>query len=146
VVVLNHTDEELDLDLESRRLLRGQWEPPQSLPPDMIRPRESALWHCKATGLGQGIDGSVTYRMAGAVPHDKVRFCWKSRYFGPNQYDTAATRDGCVVNVMGGEGDHAVVVFVLGRCIRCIGSVVPANAGCRGKGIVGYPTAYQQLS
>ncbi|KAH6645852.1 hypothetical protein BKA67DRAFT_87911 [Truncatella angustata] len=114
VVVLNHTEDGLDLDPESRHLYCGQWEPSTSLPPQSIRPRESVLWQCKSTGIGRGVEGSVTYRMSGAVPHDKVRFCWKIRYFGLNHYEAAVTRDGYGVRVLGGEGDHAVVVFVFG--------------------------------
>jgi len=78
------------------------------------------MWHCGSTGLGKGIDGSVTYHVAGRTPHDKVRFCWKNRYFGPNHYDTTATSEGHVIDVQGGMGSNAVVVFVLSKCARML--------------------------
>ena len=115
VVVLNHTQDELDLDAQSRRLSQGIWETVESVPPDVIVPGGSASWRCKSSGITQGIDGSVTYTVRGQVPHDKVRFCWKNRYFGPNFYDTSATRKSHVINVQGGSGAKTVVVFVLGR-------------------------------
>lgn len=117
VIVLNHSDEELDLDTESVHLWHGQWAPAESMPPEVIQPRESVLWYCKATGLGRGIEGSVTYRMAGPVPHDKVRFQWKNRYFGPNFYGGQTTRDGYTVHAKGGQGGDSVVVFVFGKVV-----------------------------
>ena len=109
---MNHTPNELDIDTESRHLWRGQWEPAESMPPEVISPGTSAVWHCKASRFGQGVEGSVTYRVAGEVPHDKVRFAWKNRYFGSNHYDAQTTRDGYVVDVQGGDGDNAIVGFV----------------------------------
>jgi hypothetical protein len=81
----------------------------------MIRPGESVLWRCKSTGVAKGIEGSVTFHMSGHPPHDKVRFTWKNRYFGPNAYYAQTTRDGYKIEVEGGEGARAVVVFVLGK-------------------------------
>jgi len=116
VIVVNHSAEMLELDLDSAKLWRGKWEEDAAKPvvPEAIRPGESVLWRCKSTGLAQGIDGSVTFHIAGPPPHDKVRFTWKNRYFGPNAYKAQTTREGYKIEMEGGEGARAVVVFVLG--------------------------------
>ncbi|KAL2130388.1 hypothetical protein VTI74DRAFT_6533 [Chaetomium olivicolor] len=106
----------LELDTDSVQLWRGKWEEgvAGSAVPQVIRPGESVLWRCKSTGVAQGIEGSVTFRIAGHPPHDKVRFTWKNRYFGPNAYNAQSTREGYKIEVEGGEGARAVVVFLLG--------------------------------
>ncbi|KAH6645610.1 hypothetical protein BKA67DRAFT_119739, partial [Truncatella angustata] len=100
VVILNHTKDGLDLDPESNTSTVDSGSPQTLYHLSRSAPEESVLWHCKSTGMRRGVDGSVTYRMSGAVPHDKVRFCWKIRYFGINHYETAATRDGYIVRVV----------------------------------------------
>lgn len=97
------------------RLLQGQWNPTGLTPPEIIQQRGSGMWYCKSGGLGRGIEGSAVYRMAGHVPHDKVQFKWKTRYFGPNVYGGTATREGYTVNAKGGEGSDPVVIFVFGK-------------------------------
>lgn len=148
MILLNQTGDELALDADSRRLSRGQWEPAESMPPEVVPPGSSAMWHCKSTGIGHGIDGSVTYRVAAGVPHDKVRVCWKNRYFGPNQYDSESTRDSHVIEVQGGMGSNAVVVFVLSRStsrLACTSLLTQVNRidgfGGRGSQGVAIPTA-----
>jgi hypothetical protein len=117
VVVVNQSHDQLELDSGCTQLWRGKWEDevPGSVVPEMIRPGESVIWRCKSTGVAKGIEGSVTFHMAGHPPHDKVRFTWKNRYFGPNAYNAQTTRDGYKIDVEGGEGARAVVVFVLGE-------------------------------
>ncbi|KAK4167823.1 hypothetical protein QBC43DRAFT_285137 [Cladorrhinum sp. PSN259] len=116
VIIVNQSPELLELDTGTVELWRGQWEErtPESVVPQAIRPGESVLWRCRSTGVAQGIEGSATFRIAGHPPHDRVRFAWKNRYFGPNAYKAQSTREGYKIEVEGGEGPRAVVVFVLG--------------------------------
>lgn len=114
-MVLNLTNDSLRLDTDSVRLYRGNWAPSGLTPPDTIQAGGSAIWQCRASGVGSGVVGSAVYTFEGQVPHDKVRFTWKIRYFGPNKYNPVTTREGYIVRVLGGEGDHATVVFVLGK-------------------------------
>ena len=148
VILLNQTKDELALDADTRRLSRGQWDEVESMPPEVVGPGSSAMWHCKSTGIGHGIDGSVTYRVAAGIPHDKVRVCWKNRYFGPNQYDSESTRDSHVIEVQGGTGSNAVVIFVLSRStssLACTFLLTQVNRvdgpGCHGSRGVAIPTA-----
>lgn len=116
VIIVNHSEEMLELDTDSVKLWRGKWsgEVAGSVVSPAIRPGESVLWRCQSTGVAKGIDGSVTFRIAGPPPHDRVRFTWKNRYFGPNAYHAQTTREGYKIEVEGGQGARAVVVFVLG--------------------------------
>ncbi|RYP72584.1 hypothetical protein DL771_004079 [Monosporascus sp. 5C6A] len=112
VIIVNRSSHQLDLDPELTQLWRGKWDAAGSLAPEVIKPGESVLWRCKSARAAQGIEGSVTYHFAGHPPHDKVRFTWKNRYFGPNKYEAQTTREGYKIDVEGGKGAHAVVVFV----------------------------------
>lgn len=123
VVVLNQTGDELDLDEQSRRLSQGAWTTDDSVAPEVIAPGGSAVWLCKSSGASRGIDGSVIYTVRGQAPHDKIRFCWKNRYFGPNFYDATATRKTHVINIHGGSGAKAVVVFVLGMSMHVLSRI-----------------------
>jgi hypothetical protein len=107
----------LELDTDSAKLWRGKWveNVNGAAVPQLIKPGESVLWRCKSTGVAQGIEGSVTFHIAGPPPHDRIRFTWKNRYFGPNVYNVQTTRDGYKTEVEGGDGARAVVVFVLGK-------------------------------
>jgi hypothetical protein len=107
----------LELDTDAVQLWRGKWEGDVagSAVPQGIRPGESVLWRCMSTGVAQGIEGSATFHIAGPPPHDRVRFTWKNRCFGPNVYKAQSTREGYKIAVEGGKGARAVVVFVIGK-------------------------------
>ena len=117
VIVVNQSHEMLELETGTVELWRGRWEDgnQETAMPQAIRPGESDLWRCKSAGVAKGIEGSATFRIAGHPPHDRVRFAWKNRYFGPNAYNAESTREGYDIAVEGGEGPRAVVVFVLGK-------------------------------
>ncbi|KAK4236269.1 hypothetical protein C8A03DRAFT_35835 [Achaetomium macrosporum] len=118
VIVVNHSSELLELDTDSVQLWRGKWEEEvagRAPVAQAIRPGESVLWRCKSTGIAQGIVGSATFHITGHPPHDRVRFTWKNRFFGPNAYNAQCTREGFKIKVEGGEGASAVVVFILGQ-------------------------------
>jgi hypothetical protein len=93
--------------------MRGEWEEVEPPVPEVIRASGgSALFRCKSTGVAHGIEGSVTYRLAGHPPHHRVRFSWKNRYIGPNTYNAKVSHEEYRIEVEGGGGSHAVVVFI----------------------------------
>lgn len=116
VVVLNHINEELNLEPESAHLDRGEWttDTPESEPPLEIRAGESGMWRCKSRHVGAGIEGSATYRIVGYGPNDKVTLSWDVRYVGPNKFSHSCEADEFTVRVLGGSGRQAVAVFVIG--------------------------------
>ncbi|KAL8391813.1 hypothetical protein RB595_002135 [Gaeumannomyces hyphopodioides] len=111
VVVLNHTNEELGLDESSLRLDRGEWLAPESKPPREIPAGESGIWRCKTHGLA-GIEGSAHYRVVGRDPSEKVTFTWVAHFIVPNKYTHESSVEGYRIRVLGGEGRHAVAVFI----------------------------------
>jgi hypothetical protein len=116
VVLLNRTHHELCIEQESSRITRGQWmSSPDSMPAEKIRAGESSVWRCRAENVGTGISGSVLYRTAEHPPHGRVALSWKSRHFGPNEYLHYTSSGELNVKVIGGHGDHAVVVFIIGE-------------------------------
>ncbi|KAJ9419353.1 hypothetical protein FOXG_07242 [Fusarium oxysporum f. sp. lycopersici 4287] len=87
VMVLNHTNEELNLESESPRLGHGEWmDTPESQPPQEIRAGESGMWRCNSCHIGTGIEGSVTYRIAGYGTNNRVNLTWNVHYVGPNKF------------------------------------------------------------
>ena len=113
VMLVNDTKEQLELDSDTTRLSRGKWGR-DSMIPAVIPPGGSALWRCSSAHVAQGLKGAVTYRFGGKPPHDRVRFAWKNRYFGPNKYDAVTSRDGCKLLVEGGVGAEALVALFIG--------------------------------
>jgi hypothetical protein len=86
VLVLNHTNEELDLEPESPSLEHGQWmDTPESRPPTEILSGESGMLRCKSSHMYAGIEGSVTYRVVGysltAFARQRISRseCWVAR-------------------------------------------------------------------
>lgn len=116
VVILNHTNEELDLEPESPSLDHGHWmDTPDSRPPPEILAGESGMLRCKSSHVGVGVGGSVTYGIVGYGANNKVTFVWNVPYVGPNRFDCSCAVDAFTVRVLGGRGTQPVVVFVLGR-------------------------------
>jgi hypothetical protein len=113
IMVVNDTKEQLELDSNTTNLSRGKWGQ-GSVIPAVIPPGGSALWRCSSAHVAQGLEGAVTYRFAGDTSHDRVQFAWKNRYFGPNKYDAATSRDGCKLLVEGGDGAEALVALFIG--------------------------------
>ncbi|KAK5658987.1 hypothetical protein OQA88_1073 [Cercophora sp. LCS_1] len=112
VLIINDTPDQLELDSQSAQLKQGEWgddTPGQAV----IKPGGSAMMNCRSAGIGRGAEGSVMYRFAGQPPHDRVKFSWKNRYFGPNVYDGETSREGYRVAVQGGDGADAIVAFIL---------------------------------
>uniref|UniRef100_A0A0D2XTD3 Uncharacterized protein n=1 Tax=Fusarium oxysporum (strain Fo5176) TaxID=660025 RepID=A0A0D2XTD3_FUSOF len=79
VVILNHTNEELNLEPQSPSLDHGHWiDAPDSRPPQMILAGESGMLRCKSSHIGGGVQGSVTYRVVGFEANNRVTFLWNS--------------------------------------------------------------------
>lgn len=114
IMVVNETTERLELDSSTTSLMRGKWGSESAIPA-VIPPGASALWRCSSAHVAQGLEGAATYRFAGEAPHDRVQFVWKNRYFGPNKYDAATSRDGCKLLVEGGDGPQALVALFIGE-------------------------------
>ncbi|KNB04609.1 lysophospholipase [Fusarium oxysporum f. sp. lycopersici 4287] len=113
VVILNHTNEELNLEPQSPSLDHGHWiDAPDSRPPQMILAGESGMLRCKSSHIGGGVQGSVTYRVVGFEANNRVTFLWNVTYVGPNKFDYSCAIDAFTVKVLGGRGSQAVVVFV----------------------------------
>jgi hypothetical protein len=129
VVVLNHTNEELNLEPESLRLDHGEWmDGPESQPPQDIRAGESGIWRCKSCHIGRGFTGGVTYRVAGYGTKNSVALTWDVRYAGPNKFHQSCTAEEFAVRVLGGSGKLAIAIFVFGE----LGTLI------FGMGVVGF--------
>ncbi|KAI8713949.1 hypothetical protein NCS52_01113700 [Fusarium sp. LHS14.1] len=97
VVILNHTNDELDLEPDSlTQILAG----------------ESGMLRCKSSHVGAGVSGSVTYRVVGYEESYKVTFLWSVPYVGQNKFDSLCAAEGFAVRMLGGKGNQAVAVFV----------------------------------
>lgn len=121
VVILNHTNEELNLQPESPTLKHGNlMDSPDSRPPLEILAGESGMLRCKSNHVGVGVEGSITYRVVGFGANNGVTFVWNVPYIGPNKFDGYCAVDGFTVTVLGGRGNQAVVVFVLSKSTRVI--------------------------
>lgn len=116
VVILNHTNEELNLEAESPSLKHGLWMDTQdSRPPQEILAGESGMLRCKSRHLGTGIEGSVTYRIISFEGDNKVTFLWNVYYLGQNKFYFSCGVGGFTVRTLGGQGSQAVAVFVFGK-------------------------------
>lgn len=121
VVILNHTNEELDLEPESPNLEHGQWmDTPESRPPTEILAGESGMLRCKSSHVGAGVEGSATYQVVGYKTNHKVTFLWNVPYVGQNKFDCLCAAEGFGVRVLGGKGNQPVVVFVFGKLAKVI--------------------------
>ncbi|KAI8411229.1 hypothetical protein FOFC_07823 [Fusarium oxysporum] len=113
VVILNHTNEELNIEAESPSLDHGHWmDMPDSRPPQEILAGESGMLRCQSSHRYGVITGSVSYRVVGFETNNKVTFSWNIPYVGPNKYDCCCPRDAFNIKTLGGRGNQAVVVFV----------------------------------
>ncbi|EXA30114.1 hypothetical protein FOVG_18464 [Fusarium oxysporum f. sp. pisi HDV247] len=113
VVILNHTNEELNTELEWPTLIHGQFvKDPDLPPPQTILAGESGMLRCKSNHLGGGIEGSITYRIVGFGPRNEATFSWSVPYVGMNKFSAASAIPNFKVQPLGGYGNQAVVVFV----------------------------------
>ena len=116
ILILNHSPSGLELDPESTQLRKGELKyGADSQVPGVIPPGGFIVIRCKSAGFPPGIEGAVTCRLEGHAPHDSVRFTWKSRYVLPNVYKAETSREGYTVEVEGGGGTRAVVLFVFSK-------------------------------
>lgn len=116
VVILNHTNEELNTELEWPTLTHGHFIKGPDLPlSQTILAGESGMLRCKSNHLGGKIEGSITYRIVGFGPRNEVAFTWSLPYIGVNKFSAASAIPNFKVHVLGGHGNQAVVVFVLGE-------------------------------
>jgi hypothetical protein len=116
IVILNHTNEELNIEPESPSLDHGDWmDTSDSRPPQEILAGESGMLRCKSNHMYGAINGSVSYRVVGFEINNKVTFSWSIPYVGPNKYDCCCPRDAFKIKVLGGRGQQPVVVFVFGK-------------------------------
>ncbi|EMT69355.1 hypothetical protein ACKRZS_006463 [Fusarium odoratissimum] len=113
VVILNHTNEELNTEPEWPTLVHGQFIKDADLPPPQaILAGESGMLRCKSNHLGGGVEGSITYRVVGFGPRNEVTFSWSVPYVGVNKFSAASAIPNFQVQTLGGHGNQAVVVFV----------------------------------
>ncbi len=116
ILILNQSPSQLELDPESTKLRRGKLKDgDESEVPDVIPPGGHIVLRCKSTGFPHSIEGSMTCRLEGHAPHDSVRFTWRSCYLLPNAYNAETSREGYKVEVEGGGGARAVVLFVFSK-------------------------------
>lgn len=116
VVILNHTNEELNLQPDSPTLKHGHlMDAPDSRPPLEILAGESGMLRCKSIHAGAGVEGSVTYRVVGFQANNGVTFMWNVPYLGPNKFDCSCAVDDFTVSILGGRGNQAVVVYVFSK-------------------------------
>ena len=113
LLIVNHTAEQLELQGDNTQLWRGKWGKGSPVS-GVIEPGGCATWSCSSAGVAHGLAGYVTYRFVGDPPHDRIRFSWKSRYFGPNAYSAETSREGLRLMVKGGGGAHAFVALFIG--------------------------------
>ncbi|SPJ74788.1 uncharacterized protein FTOL_04519 [Fusarium torulosum] len=113
VVILNHTNEELEIEPQSPSLGHGLlMAPPDLQPPQTILAGESGMMRCKSSHIGGGVDGSIVYRIIGFEQRNKVKFVWSVPYLGVNKFDSACASPEFKVDILGGRGHQAVIVFV----------------------------------
>ncbi|KAH7200689.1 hypothetical protein BKA60DRAFT_582345 [Fusarium oxysporum] len=113
VVILNHTNEELNTEPEWPALTHGHFEKALDLPPPQtILAGESGMLRCKSSHMGGGVEGSITYRIVGFGLRNEVTFMWSVPYVGVNRFSAASAIPNFTVNILGGRGNQAVVVFV----------------------------------
>jgi hypothetical protein len=113
VVILNHTNEELEIEPQSPSLDHGLWmATPDLQPPQTILAGESGMLRCKSSHIGGGVDGSITYQIIGFEPRNKVKFVWSVPYVGVNKFDSACACPEFKIDILGGRGNQAVIVFV----------------------------------
>ncbi|KAH7208601.1 hypothetical protein DER44DRAFT_660612 [Fusarium oxysporum] len=113
IVILNHTNEELNTEPEWPTLNHGQWnKTPDLQPPQTILAGESGMLRCKSSHIGGGVDGSITYRIVGFEGRNEVAFMWSVPYVGANKFDASCAVSDFGVEILGGRGKEAVVVFV----------------------------------
>ncbi|KAH7267824.1 uncharacterized protein BKA55DRAFT_556632 [Fusarium redolens] len=116
IVILNHTNEELNTEPEWPTLNHGHWnKTPDLQPPQTILAGESGMLRCKSSHIGGGVEGSITYRIVGFEGRNEVAFTWNVPYVGPNKFDASCAVSDFTVNILGGRGKEAVVVFVFGQ-------------------------------
>lgn len=73
VVILNHTNEELNLEPQSPSLERGHWLDSLDIrPPSMMLGGESGVLRCQSNHVGGGVEGSITYHIVGFEQKKKV--------------------------------------------------------------------------
>ncbi|KAI1027812.1 hypothetical protein LB503_011876 [Fusarium chuoi] len=104
IVILNHTNEELIAEPEWPPLNHGNWN----------KTGESGMLRCKSSHIGGGVDGSITYRIVGFEGRNEVAFMWSVPYVGANKFDACCAVSDFTVEILGGRGKEAVVVFVFG--------------------------------
>ncbi|KAH7142514.1 acyl transferase/acyl hydrolase/lysophospholipase [Fusarium sp. MPI-SDFR-AT-0072] len=113
VVILNHTNEELNTEPEWPTLTHGHFIKDSDLPsPQTILAGKSGMLRCKSNHLGGGIEGSITYRIVGFGPRNEVTFMWSVLYIGVNRFSAASAIPNFTVHTFGGHGSQPVVVFV----------------------------------
>ncbi|KAF5981531.1 hypothetical protein FCOIX_4179 [Fusarium coicis] len=115
IVILNHTNEELIAESEWPPLNHGEWSKTLDLqPPQTILAGESGMLRCKSSHMGGGVDGSITYRIVGFEGRNEVTFIWSVPYVGANKFDACCAVSHFTIEILGGRGKEAAVVFVFG--------------------------------
>lgn len=116
VVILNHTNEELELVPDLMRVESGEMvKADEYTPPKQILAGESAILPFKSIHIGSGIQGEVTYRMTGFEEEASVTFTWNVHLVSANKFTHSCTLDEFNTRLLGGGGKQAVAVFVLGK-------------------------------
>lgn len=111
VIVLNQTNEELCLDVQSQHLVHGVWTAGM-MPPPSILAGGHGIWASESNMFAAGTKGSVRYFIAGGSPEDKITFYWDNPYVGHNIYKCTGPPSGFTTKTFGGEGTHATAAFI----------------------------------
>jgi hypothetical protein len=120
IVILNHTNEELIAESQWPPLNHGEWSKTLDLqPPQTILAGESGMLRCKSSHVGGGVDGSISYRIVGFEGRNEVTFIWSVPYVDANKFDACCAVSDFTVEILGGRGKEAVVVFVFGEFDTC---------------------------
>uniref|UniRef100_A0A8H7TQK1 Uncharacterized protein n=1 Tax=Bionectria ochroleuca TaxID=29856 RepID=A0A8H7TQK1_BIOOC len=107
VVILNHTNEELQLQPESLQLELGELlDLSKPSPPKNVLAGESVIWSFRSAHIGGGIQGQVAYQMVGFEENASVTFHWSVHLVGTNKFTHTSSVDGFTTRVLGEAADN----------------------------------------
>ncbi|KAI5460138.1 hypothetical protein BGZ63DRAFT_389580 [Mariannaea sp. PMI_226] len=112
VVVLNQSNEELNLLPDSPNLTRGEWtDACEARPPQEILAGECGMWRIHGGRIGKQIEGSVAYQIVG-YDSNTITFSWKVYMVRSNEFQHSCTTNDFEVQVINGGGKPAIAIFI----------------------------------